>query len=209
MTYTELDRTLALAGVFQSCQLVQQVATTGHCDAAALETAMNSVFNTDPKNPEAVFGNALCLVPGLKSMVAQLSNTAAERNPQLVRYVLGVLHLERKLSRHPELIKKIGDGLHAAERQRAHFAPTHENVLAQLADIYSTTLSTFQPRIMVHGDPLLLNNPVMANKIRACLLSAIRSSVLWSQCGGSRWRLLFSRGKLIAQAKLTLANVCR
>lgn len=209
MNYTERDRTLALAGVFQACHLVQQVATTGSGDAAVLETTINSIFNTDPSNPEAVFGNALCLAPGLKHLVAQLTNSAQERNPDLVRYVLGVLHLERKLARHPDLLKKIADGIQAAQRQRAHFPPTHDNVLAQLADIYSNTLSTFQPRIMVHGDPSFLNNPAMANRIRACLLAAVRAAVLWSQCGGSRWRLLLSRGKLITEAKRTITEVCR
>lgn len=209
MAHTNRDRTLALAGIFQAARLVQQTATGGQCDEAALETSINSVFNTDPKDTEAVYGNALCVTMGLQLLVRELDAATRDRNLELMRYVLAVLYLERKLSKQPALLQRVAQGIERAQGQLLHFPPTHANVLANLADTYSSTLSTMNPRIMVHGDPTHLANPDRANTIRACLLAAIRSAVLWSQCGGSRWTLLLGRGKLIAEARQLLQQNLR
>lgn len=204
MAHSNRDRTLALAGVFQATRLVQQSATTGQCDEAALETSINSIFNTHPKDTEAVYGNALCVTLGLQLLVHELDAATRDRNIELMRYVLSVLYLERKLSRQPALLQRVADGIERARGQTLHFPPTHVNVLANLADTYTSTVSTLNPRIMVHGNPGFLANPDVANTVRAGLLAAIRSAVLWSQCGGNRWTLLFGRNKLITEARQML-----
>ena len=73
---------------------------------------------------------------------------------------------------------------------------TFVNILAGLADIYSTTISTLSPRIMVRGEPLHLQNPENINRIRALLLAGIRSAMLWRQCGGRRLQILLGRKRL-------------
>jgi len=42
------DRTLALAGIYQACRLVQQVARHGGAEPEALERMLNTLFITDP-----------------------------------------------------------------------------------------------------------------------------------------------------------------
>jgi high frequency lysogenization protein len=59
---------------------------------------------------------------------------------------------------------------------------------------------------MVSGDNQYLGDPGNANRIRALLLSGIRSAVLWRQLGGSRWQLLFQRKKLCEQARAILSG---
>ncbi|MCW9047867.1 MAG: DUF489 family protein, partial [Gammaproteobacteria bacterium] len=46
-----------------------------------------------------------------------------------------------------------------------------------------------------------------ANKVRALLFAAVRSAVLWRQCGGSRWQLLLSRKKYIESAARLLKKL--
>jgi high frequency lysogenization protein len=53
---------------------------------------------------------------------------------------------------------------------------------------------------MVNGEHNHLSNPDNANKIRAFLLAAMRSAVLWSQCGGSRWQIMFKRKVFTTEA---------
>lgn len=209
MQYTNRDRVLALAGIFQACSLVQQVATRGQCEEAALGTAINSIFNTNPTNVEAVYGRALCLTQGLQSLVKEFDNLTRDRNLDLMKYVFGVLHLERKLHKKRELMEKLAAGITRAQQQTLHFPATHENILASLADTYSQTVSTLSPRIIVTGEHTHLANPQMANKVRACLLAAMRSAVLWRQAGGSRWSLLFGRGQLVAEGRLLLNELLR
>ncbi|MCP4993969.1 MAG: lysogenization regulator HflD, partial [Gammaproteobacteria bacterium] len=80
------------------------------------------------------------------------------------------------------------------------FPMLHQNILGQLADIYSQTLSTMQPRIMVNGEPLHLQNSDNTNYIRSLLLAGIRSAMLWHQCGGKRLQIIMSRQKIINTA---------
>ncbi len=207
MARTNRDRTLALAGVFQAANLVQEVATQGGCDEAALETCINSVFNREPKDAETVYGSALCLTTGLRLLNTQFNGQTRQRDMELTKYVLGILYLERKLAKDKVLLEKLGKGIERAEGQLHHFPPTHSNILASLADTYSNTVSTITPRLIIHGEQGFLTNPEIANKIRALLLAGIRSAVLWSQCGGSRLTLLFGRNKLITEAKHILNSV--
>jgi high frequency lysogenization protein len=59
---------------------------------------------------------------------------------------------------------------------------------------------------MINGDPQHLSNPNVVNKIRALLLAGIRASLLWRQCGGSRWHLLLHRKKLQHEANRLLSK---
>ena len=81
------------------------------------------------------------------------------------------------------------------------FSPLHDNVIANLADIYSNTVSQILPKIMVSGESNFLNNPANANKIRALLLAGVRSAVLWTQTGGGRWQVLFKRKQFVQAAR--------
>jgi high frequency lysogenization protein len=53
---------------------------------------------------------------------------------------------------------------------------------------------------MVRGEPVYLQNPDNQNRIRALLLAGVRAAWLWRQVGGSRWKILFARKRLLAAA---------
>ena len=118
---------------------------------------------------------------------------------------MSCMHLERKLNRKRQLIKGIRSGLDRAKAQVEQFSLVHENVIANLADIYVTHISTLKPRMMVKGEHTYLSNRRNINRIRALLLSAIRAAVLWQQCGGSRMDL-FVRRKAIAAVAADLLD---
>lgn len=204
MSKTLTDQTLALAGMFQAVSLVDQVARRGMLDQGQFETCIRSLFTFDPDTTEDVYGSSSELRPGLNLIRTQLTS-GAQRNLELTRYVIALLHLERKLAKRKELRKRIRDGLERAERQSAHFTITHENVIASLADTYVNTVSTLSPRIMVTGEHGHLQHPANAARVRALLLAAMRSAVLWKQSGGSRLFLLFRRKALLDEASRLLA----
>ncbi len=198
------DKTLALAGIFQAVHLVDQVARRGSADNSDVETCIRSLFVTSPQTTEDVYGSAAQLRTGLEILERQLTTGAAPRNAELTRYAVAVLHLERKLFKRPDLLDKVGRGLERAERQAEHFALTHDNVFAGLADTYVNTVSTLTPRIMVTGEHGHLNHTPVSNRVRALLLAAIRSAVLYYQSGGSRLQLLFRRKALLDEARRLL-----
>lgn len=197
MEYNFNDRVLALAGIYQAATLVQQVAKTARADQDDVETLLKALLNTSPSSVTDVYGAISNLKTGLNSLHINLGNKHDEKNLEIIKYVIGIMVLEKKLGKHPSLLNDIGKGIDRAKVQTEHFPITHENVIANLASIYTETISTLQPRIMVNGESEILSSNEHANKIRALLLSAIRSAVLWRQCGGSRWDMLFKRKKIL------------
>ncbi len=195
---TERDRCIALAGVFQAAELARQVATKGMGDTAAMEASLGSLLKIDADSVSDVYGGVDKVLPGLRT-VQRLLTSRQQADGEVTRYVIALLHLERKLSRSQKMLQIIQDGICLAQERVEHFHLMHPNIVSQLADIYSNTISTLKPRIMVHGEPLHLQNPDNVNRIRALLLAGIRSAMLWRQCGGRRLQVLFGRKRLLSE----------
>jgi high frequency lysogenization protein len=200
------NQTIALAGIAQAAALVQQLATTGSADPAALESSIGSLFISDENGIENVFGGLSGLKLGIEQLNDQMSGFKIA-NPEQARYAASLVFLENQLSKQPAMLKTIFAGIERAQTQSEHFGLLHENVLANLGDIYHNTISTMQPRIMVNGEQEYLSRPDIVNKIRACLLAGIRSAILWKQCGGARWKFLFYRKKIQAELQILLQRV--
>jgi high frequency lysogenization protein len=111
--------------------------------------------------------------------------------------------------RRPEVQKILEDSIAHGREQLRHFGLTHGNVLANLADAYSRTAGSVEPRILVTGDAKQLQNPRIINLVRSLLLGGLRSAVLWRQCGGSRWALLFMRASLLKETQRLLRETGR
>ena len=210
MTYTITDKTTALAGIFQATQLVQDIANTGNVNEQDMETCIHSIFRTDVDKPTDVFDGTQKLHAGLRKLIEQLgghdTNIKDKQNKSLhiAKYVAGVMVLEKRLKRDTDMLATIAKGIERARKQMEHFSLLHDNVIASLADTYSQTISHLKPRIMVQGEHVYISNPNNANRIRTLLLAAIRATVLWRQCGGTRWQLLFQRRAIVDEAKRLL-----
>lgn len=195
------DKTLALAGLFQAASLVQAIATTGHADSHDLEVCLKSIMELNPDNLDTIYGKPANLATGLQLIITQLGADDTKPDMNIARYTISLLHLERKLAKQPAMLNIISEGVNRAKKQLEHFPITHENILANLAGVYSETVSRIAPKIMVAGENRYLGDPANANRIRALLLCGMRSAVLWRQLGGSRWQLLFQRRKLCETAR--------
>lgn len=199
-------QTLALAGIAQACSLVRQLAITGNAEVMAMTASIDSLMKIDAESVTDVFGGISGLKHGLEQLDRQLTSRQ-EANPDQARYAALLVHLQKQLLQKPERLDAIRLGIEKAQRQAEHFGVLHPNVLANLADLYHTNISSLQPRIMVMGDQQYLGDPGTVNKIRALLLAGIRSAHLWRQCGGTRWQLLFYRLKLKREAQVLLARI--
>ncbi|MFY2764965.1 high frequency lysogenization protein HflD [Arenimonas sp. MALMAid1274] len=194
------DRALALAGLLQSVQLVQQLAQTGQSETQPLAACIDSLFRFDAETPEAVYGGAANLAPGLGRLINQLEGGAG-RDAALTRMAMTVLHLERRFINHRGAVEAIRTGLEDVSRQHAHWGPTHATVMSRLGDLYAREISPIGPRVLVQGNPVYLGQPDLVGEVRATLLAALRAAVLWRQLGGSYWDFLFSRRALVQSAR--------
>jgi len=205
------DLVLALAGLFQSAKLVQQLAREGRTDNDAFRTSIESILRIDAPDVAGVYGGHAGLRIGLDLLRTRLSGSSSPADVEMARYVVALMQLEGMLRHRPALLEAVRQGIDTAQEQMKFFessAPVegpHPKLVEKLAELYTQTLSTLTPRIMVSGEHGHLNNPVIAAKVRAALLAGIRSAVLWRQIGGRRWQLLFSRGKIARTAAELLA----
>lgn len=198
------ERTLALAGIFQAAVLIKQLAWHGRVDEAHFATSIQSLLKIDALDVPDVYGEPAAVDMGLNAIIQLFTHNRAPKDAEIARYVLSLLHLERKLTNHPKMVMLLRAGIERATNQANHFSTTHENVMANLASLYTDTLSTFSFRIHVTGEPVYLNQTHIMNKVRALLLAGIRSAVLWRQLKGRRWHLLISRLSIIESAKTWL-----
>ena len=78
------------------------------------------------------------------------------------------------------------------------------NVLNALGGLYADTVSHLRPRVMVQGNPHYLGQAAIVSEIRAVLLAALRSAVLWRQLGGSLWDFVLRRRALVGSVQSQL-----
>ncbi|WP_017446235.1 high frequency lysogenization protein HflD [Gayadomonas joobiniege] len=197
MAQVTLEQTLALAGVCQACHYVQTVARKGQLDSQYLQVSLSSVLQVNPESVEAVYDGNHNLENGLKLLVAQLSAQGQSKDTELTRYVLSVLTLERKLNKHPKALNQLAQQIEQIEQKLVHYELTHDFVIEAFADAYKTIISPLGPRIQVLGNPNLLQQKMVQSRVRALLMAAIRSAVLWRQLGGKRRNIIFQRQKYL------------
>lgn len=198
-----VNRTMAFAGILQAIAQVQHLARHGELDNAELAASLNTILVTNPDNTADVYQDKIVLQKGYKLIFNQLGDSS-QKDVEITRYLVGVLALERKLVRSNSGLGMLAERINQVNRQLHHFAITDEQVIANLASIYSDIISNLGPKIQISGNPVCLQRPIVQQKIRALLLAAMRSAVLWRQLGGKRRHLVFARKAIVDTAKKSL-----
>ncbi|MCD7100233.1 high frequency lysogenization protein HflD [Stenotrophomonas sp. MMGLT7] len=192
MSFPVEERVLALAGIAQALQQVRRIAETGQSEASVVRTLMDSVFRIDAATPAAVYGDVSDLAPGLRLLNDYFNNRA--QDAVLPRLALAVLQLERRFVKTPATARAVAEGIErTAPLAREAGDSGHPDVLSALGKLYADTISHLRPRVMVQGNPHYLGQAGVVSEIRALLLAAMRSAVLWRQLGGSYWDFLFAK----------------
>lgn len=203
------QRLLALAGMTQAAHLVHQVATSGQLQTEPSMVSWQSLFVTNPQHISEIYGGNQCLPNlnlGLNTLSAVLQQDPQTPVAEITRYLIGMIHLQGKLSKNPSCLENIAKQLDRSAQQVELYGIAHANVTASLADIYTHNLSQFRFRIQVTGNPVYLQQATNANRVRSLLLAGIRSTVLWRQLGGRRWHFVLGKQKL-EQHLQTLLNL--
>lgn len=192
------ERVLALAGLAQSLQQVRRIADTGQSEAAVVQTAIESLFRIDATNTADVYGSVAGVSSGLRLVRGYLGE--GNKDEALARLGLSVLQLERRFIRDGSTASAVHSGIVDISSQARTLGSTHPDVLTALGTLYADTISHLRPRVMVQGNPHYLAQPAVVAEIRAILLAAVRSAVLWRQLGGNYWDFLFSRRAMLDAA---------
>ena len=190
------DRVVALAGLLQAIAQVRRIAETGEADERVVATCVESLFRFDARTTADVYGGLECVRPGLlllRDYLAGRSDDAA-----IPRVALAVLQLERRFVRDDAAVATVRGALQSQVAVCERLGATHPDVLAALGAIYAQTLSGMRPKVMVQGNPHYLGQAAVVSEVRALLLAAVRSAVLWRQRGGMLWEFAFGRRAMAA-----------
>jgi len=202
-----LNIQLALAGVCQSAQLVKNLARTGKIDQQAFEASLNSIVVTDPKETIDTYGGLNNLEIGLRVLESQLNNKAGKKDSEMTRYIADLLGLERKLTANSNSLGDLAARIEHIKRQKMHSSLYESPMIANLASIYKDVISPLGSKIQVAGNPDILKQAGIQDKVRAVLLAGIRSAVLWRQLGGKRRSIIFQRNKILRVVQELLSQL--
>jgi len=190
------QRTLALAGVAQAARIVDLAAKTGSWPTPFVEASIHSLFCFEPDAVDAVFGTPQGIRLGLEQLSACLSLSQDESAAQTLRYTLAMLQLEKRFAKRDDLQSIVHARLKHAAYGADNFSSSINTLTSGIAAIYQDTLSTLPYRIKITGSAQHLNSPQVADLVRSLLLCGVRAAFLWRQLGGSRSKLLLSRGDI-------------
>ena len=194
------NRVLALAALVQAVSLTQTIARKGMADESDMRACLSSLFADPHTDIAAAYGGLRRLGTGLRHLAFLLQGQRLPEAKELLTHVSGLMALERKLSKRPDMLDALRTGMQRIGKQADYFdSIMHPNFIAGLAGLYGNTISTMKPRIMVHGRPVYLRQSSNTNRIRALLLAGIRAAHLWRQHGGGRLKLLLSRQSMLRE----------
>ena len=184
-------RVLALAGMVQSLKLVRQIAETGHADTGSQRIMLDSVFRIDADSVDAVYGGSGQLRHGLLTMRDHLVDRSGDE--LLPKLGMSILQIERRFVGDEGMTEQVIDGLRRLDATAQRQGSIHPDVIGRLGQLYADTISHLRPKVIVQGNQHYLQQPEVVAEIRALLLAALRSAVLWRQVGGSYWDFVFRR----------------
>lgn len=191
------QRVLALAAVAQAIAAVKQLALRGHVNEdSARDALLNSVLDQSPTDVASIYGGASNLRLGLQVLLAQIGTTK-DKDVDVTRYIIATLALARRLERKPEQLQALGQRIQQLARQKNDFHFDQDTIMTGMAGAYSDFISPLSQPIRIHGKPTLLQQKSVQDQIRALLLAAVRSAILWRQVGGKRRQFIFSRRRMV------------
>ena len=188
------NETISLGAIYQACNEIKKIAWQGEINNNIIEPLINSVYQTTSEEIEDVFISIKRLNSGLDFLRRQLVGDAFSRDGEVSRYFEAIGILVKNMNKRDEILNKL-----RAELTKQSM-PINEDNLDQhalfLSELYLSTISTVEPRIIVNGDNKYLTDKKNAAMIRSLLLCAIRSYILWQQSGGSKFRIFIFKKKI-------------
>ena len=162
------QRTVALAGVAQAARIVDLAAKTGSWPLPFVEASIHSLFSFDPEGVETVFGTPQGIRLGLEQLSACLGLSQDEASADTLRYTLAILAAGAPLCRRGTTCRRLFIHDSSTQPYKAeNFSSDINGLSANISAIYQDTLSTLPYRIKVTGSAQHLNNPQVADLVRA------------------------------------------
>jgi len=198
------ERIMALSGIFQATELVRQAANHGTWSGYSADTCLASLLAIEADSVADIFGDPSNLRLGAETLVSVLQGD--RRYMESLGYAVSIMQLENNFRKKTAMQTHIGvELLPIAEIDDGTEIHEIKDLQAKkIAALYTETISTLSPRIVVQGRPQHLQIDRTVHWIRTLLFASLRSAVLWRQMGGGRFSLMFGRKKMLEEARSLL-----
>ena len=198
------ERIMALSGIFQATELVRQAANHGTWSGYSADTCLESLLAIEADSVEDIYGSSEKLRLGAETLISIFQGDP--RYKESLSYAVSIMQLEGNFRKKADMQAYIGAEL-LPIAQIDDGTEIHEIKDLQakkIAALYTQTISTLSPRIVVNGRPQHLQVDRTVHWIRTLLFAGLRSAVLWRQMGGGRFSLMFGRKKMLEEAQSLL-----
>ena len=195
------NEVISLGAIYQASSEIKKIAWEGKINNKFIEPLIHSVYQTTSNEIEDIYINLKRLNTGLDFLRKQFVGDVFSRDAEVDRYFEAINVLVKNMNKNTEIISNLRDELSNHKED-----VTEENLHDHaefLSNLYLKTISKINPRIIVNGDNIHLTDNKNASMIRALLLSAIRSFILWQQSGGTKFRIFLFKKKM-AEIALTV-----
>ncbi len=191
------NQTIALAGLYQSLALVQNIAWEGDSTHSCMAPTIGSILKLNPDNYIDVYGSIDNLQLGIQTLKLALQNKSEKRAIERTRYAINLMYLASKFAVNNDSVNALSNQLERISNQYPSIEESLDDITADLGELYREYISPLGPKVIIEGDPVYLKTGQNASKIRALLLAGIRAIILWKQANGKRWTLLLGRKSLL------------
>ena len=195
------NEVISLGAIYQASSEIKKIAWEGKINNKFIEPLIHSIYQTTSNEIEDIYINLKRLNTGLDFLRKQFVGDAFSRDAEVDRYFEAINILVKNMKKNTEIISNLRGELSNHKED-----VTEENLHDHaefLSNLYLKTISKINPRIIVNGDNIHLTDNKNASMIRALLLSAIRSFILWQQSGGTKFRIFLFKKKM-AEIALTV-----
>jgi len=163
------ERTMALAGIFQATELVRQAANHGTWSGYAADTCLDSLLAIEADTVEEIYGDAANLRLGAETLVSVLQGD--RRHMESMGYAVSIMQLENNFRKKSDMQALIGRELQTITTidEGLELHEIRDLQAKKIADLYTRTISTLSPRIVINGRPQHLQVDRTVNWIRTLL----------------------------------------
>ena len=105
------EQTIALAGLYQACQIVSKIAWNGEYNEQELEPLISCIIKVDSTNTENIYLNVSKLESGLVYFRKQIVGDIFTRSSETRRYISSLEALVNKVDKSDEMISDIGKSI--------------------------------------------------------------------------------------------------
>ena len=195
------NEVISLGAIYQASSEIKKIAWQGKINNKFIEPLIYSVYQTTSNEIEDIYINLKRLNTGLDFLRKQFVGDVFSRDAEVDRYFEAINVLVKNMNKNSEIFSNLRDEL-SSHKENVTEGNLHEHA-DFLSNLYLKTISKINPRIIVNGDNIHLTDNKNASMIRALLLSAIRSFILWQQSGGTKFRIFLFKKKM-AEIALTV-----